>query len=195
MKLADGRDLTFKELQALTGKVEAYGRDLTLDDITLISEERCRLKEGLDSSTPLSENYQLIGLCGERYFSEVTGLPMNINVSGLDGDGGVDFLSKLGTIDVKTYAKPFNLLRKVNKHPDKCAEILVLLGYETLHPYARLIGWEYDRMMVIRPTSDRFGLFNYFKPAGKLRAMPVLFWCMWQAGDRTPELIELARRA
>lgn len=121
------------------------------------------------SSRPLSEGYEYIGLAGEAAFAELFGLPVDLTARP-SGDNGVDFSTSAGTVDVKTYRKPYNLLLEVGK---RHADILVLAGYDG--EKARLIGWEYSRVLLACPVRDfGYGIRNHYKAAHSLRKLAEL---------------------
>ena len=184
IRLVDGREITLKELIEIDGRVEAYGKDVHIGHLKVIALERNKRLEPLSTSRKLSEDYQLIGLCGERRFSEITGMPMSVHIKKMTGDGGVDFPTSVGTIDVKTYAKPYNMLREVGKAPEKCADILVLGRYlgPFTYPWAEMIAWEWDTVMVKQPTK-MFMLLNHKKPAKDCQRMEALYRMLVEAGD------------
>ena len=100
-------------------------------------------------------------------------------------DGGVDFWTWIGTIDVKTNVKAFNLLREVEKRQP--ADILVLGKFQP-EPWAfSLLGWEYDSVMTSCP-SGVFGTgpLSHYKPVDQLRPMAELLEALRTSEQPTP---------
>ena len=94
-------------------------------DLKKIAAQRENLHKNHASSRPLSKNYEYLGLKGEAKFSEEFEIPMD-NKLRPSGDGGRDFPSVLGNIDVKTARKAFNLLVEVGK---VVSDVYVLAKY------------------------------------------------------------------
>ena len=131
---------------------------------------RERIHENQASSRPLSPGYEAVGILGEAEFAFRTGLPFDVGERPA-GDNRVDFFTELGTIDVKTARKPYNLLREVGKHH---AEILVLAGVVP-NGWAKLIGWEYDSVITNAPFKDfGYSILNHYIPAENLKAPELL---------------------
>jgi hypothetical protein len=77
---------------------------LTEADWQLIIQEgdaRTEMHKDDASCKPASADRDRIGLAGEYAFSKLTGLPLDWSRR-RNGDGGVDFHSNMGTIDIKT---------------------------------------------------------------------------------------------
>ena len=76
------------------------------------------------------------------------------------GDGGKDFDSPLGSIDVKTARKAFNLIVEANKVD---SDIYVLAQYDDETDNAALIGWASREEVLNAPTKD-FGykIINHY---------------------------------
>ena len=132
-----------------------------------IAESRTALHTTHASRRPLSADYDLVGVAGERAFAKTFDLPLDGQMRP-SGDGGVDFMLPNGlTVDVKTFRRPLNLLREAGREE---AEILVLAGYDDSTGNAELIGWEWDHELVTCPTRDfGHGILNHYKPAEELR--------------------------
>ena len=120
------------------------------------------------TSRPLSYNYEYIGLLGEITFAEEFNLMPDLSFKP-KGDGRYDFKLDIGTIDVKTAFKPYNLLREKNKNH---ADILVLVKYNKELDECFLIGWEYDKNMIKCNFKDfGYGIINYYKPNKELKTI------------------------
>jgi len=142
-----------------------------MPDIRSIAEERTRTHISHTSTRPLSPDYDYVGVAGEVAFAEEFGLEVD-TTSRPSGDGGIDFMTPVGTIDVKTYRKPYHLLREVRKPH---ADILVLAGFDDTSGEVHLIGWEYDSEMVQCPMKDfGYGIVSHYKAAGELRSISEL---------------------
>jgi hypothetical protein len=136
-----------------------------------IARVRMELHKDHSSSRPLSADYEYIGLLGEWEFSQKYGLPIDLTLRS-GGDGRKDFTTGIGTIDVKTANKAFNLLRETNKPH---ADILVLAQYLEEDDNVAFLGWEYDKNMVLCPHQDfGYGIDNYYKSWQELRTMSSL---------------------
>lgn len=139
--------------------------------IRCIAEIREIAHAGQKSSRPLSDGYEYIGLLGEFVFAQKFGFPIDLSIKPM-GDGRKDFTTSVGTLDVKTARKAYNLLREVDKDH---ADILVLAQYYDDLDWIRLVGWEYDLEMAKCPYRDfGYGIINYYKSASELRPMEEL---------------------
>lgn len=142
-----------------------------VSDIPEYARRRHELHGGKSSRRIFSEDYEIKGLVGEVAFSQEFNVPVDL-VEKAFGDGGIDFIVNGHTIDVKTYDKPYNLLREVGKPH---AQIIVLAGYKSTIMSAELIGWEYDTEMLKCPKADfGHGVLNHYKAARKLRRITEL---------------------
>lgn len=152
----------------------------TVDQLRRIAAQRELLHRTHASSRPLSPDYEFIGVCGEAAFAEMTGLDLD-ELARPDGDHGADFRTPLGTIDVKTARKPYNLLREAGK---PAADILVLAEYNPTTETARCVGWMYDWEVVQSTPKDfGYGILNYYRPRTSLR--PIAELCQlitWSRG-------------
>lgn len=151
---------------------------ITQADLQKIAIERSQLHKNHSSRRALSANYDYVGLSGEVAFGNAFDMPVDLTKKP-GGDNHVDFYTPIGTVDVKTYRKAFNLLREENK---KHAKILVLAAFNESTQTAVLVGWEYDTEMLKQPKKDfGYGIVNYFKSARLLRPMGELKKLMEQA--------------
>ena len=110
------------------------------------------------------------GSLGELLFSSVYGFPVDTTIRP-DGDGGIDFNTPIGIIDVKTALKPFNLLvkkREINNPVD-----IYILAHDHGDGEASFVGWEYASVMKNCPFKDigGFGIISYYKSARELHPM------------------------
>jgi hypothetical protein len=119
-----------------------------------------------------------IGIFGEYCFAGAFGLPtkdvLKVN-SGGAGDGGVDFPTPIGTIDVKTYRKAYNLLVKESdkNHP---ADIYVLAQFNENDNSVELLGWEWGKAVFQWPMRDfGYGLMSYYKHRSQLQPIRDLY--------------------
>ena len=118
------------------------------DMLRFIAANREESHKNTPSSKPLSEDFELVGLAGEREFSKQYGIPMCTRL-GNRGDGGIDFIFNTRSLDVKTSAKwPRWLLVEPNKHLESgYADIYVLAKANIPEPWkkkrisAHLLGW------------------------------------------------------
>jgi len=110
------------------------------------------------------------GSLGELLFSSVYGFPVDTTIRP-NGDGGIDFTTPIGIIDVKTALKPFNLLIK-KKEINNPVEIYIL-AHDHGDGEASFVGWEYASVMKNCPFKDigGFGIISYYKSARELHPM------------------------
>ena len=143
---------------------------LSAETVRIISQQREKLHHNNASSRPLSKDYEYIGLLGEVRFSELYNLSVDLTIKP-KGDKGVDFYTPIGTIDVKTAQKPYNLLVEHNK---VVADIYALYSY-TPPDIIRFLGWYYGELISISPTSySIYGILNHSIPLHNLY-LPVTF--------------------
>ena len=132
-------------------------------------EDRNALHKNHATHRPLSDQNDRVGLSGEFLFGEFTGLwPDTKTRPG--GDNGIDFTVLLRfTVDVKTARKPYHLIHENGK---AFADIFVLAEYNDETGKARLLGWEWGKVLEKAPTKDfGYGVVNHYIPANKLRPM------------------------
>lgn len=135
----------------------------------MIAQQRQQLHANHESSRPLSDGYEFIGLMGEIAFSLQYGLAVDLS-DRAGGDGRVDFELRGRTFDVKTARKPYNLISEVGAD---VADVLVLAGIDgdkvTFH------GWEKRATIKSAPTKT-FGhdVLNHYIPAADLQCMTLL---------------------
>lgn len=123
------------------------------------------------SRRALGPDYDLVGVAGEMAFARQFELAIDQGVHPA-GDRGVDFVTPAGTVDVKTYRRPLNLLREAGKQH---ADILVLARFDDKTGEAELVGWEYDSEMRACPVKDfGFGVKNHYRAAEQLRPIAEL---------------------
>tara|TARA_R100000781_G_C4059750_1_gene120592 strand:- start:424 stop:867 length:444 start_codon:yes stop_codon:yes gene_type:complete len=139
-------------------------------NIVRIAEQRSNTHIGHASQRILSDDYNLIGVCGEDAFAKEFNLEVDDSIKP-SGDNGTDFVLNLGfSIDVKTAKLPYNLLLEVGK---PVADIYVLADYN--NGDTKLIGWEWGLRLSQAPTKDfGYGVINHYIPAGNLRPMEEL---------------------
>jgi hypothetical protein len=148
-------------------------RDETLRRIALM-----RHAQHVDDPThrPLSPDYEMVAMIGERSFGRFCGRPIDDALRPA-GDGGKDQTIRLRmndggvrefTVDVKTARKPFHLIVEVGKVR---ADIFVLCCYRT----EALLGWAWAQTMRAAPVRDfGYGVLNHYVPARSLRHMDEL---------------------
>jgi hypothetical protein len=146
---------------------------MPLDDVRELARMREEAHLGQSSSAPMSVDYELVGLVPEIVFGEVLGLPLDLEIRPL-GDGGADYTTPGGTVDVKGAQKPYNILRPIGtKNP---ADIIVLAGWVAEIPDAAFfLGWEYDAI-VVQQSPERWPeyVINHIYPSRKLRPMSAI---------------------
>jgi len=112
------------------------GHCLTDEQMRDLAKKREAIHAGQASSRPLSKHYELIGLIAERQFSREFDVDMDMTLRP-GGDGRVDFVLPIGTVDVKGAARAYNLFREIGKPH---AEILVLAAVNVYTCQAQLRG-------------------------------------------------------
>ena len=157
-----------------SGSAPGVTHRLSADDAMTqdrVAKSRTRTHARHASTRALSPDYDLVGVAGEMAFAREFELEIDKSVR-QTGDHGVDFVTMAGSVDVKTYRRPKNLLREVGKPH---AEILVLAKFDDVSGEAELVGWEWDSEMVACPVRD-FGheITNHYKPAAGLRPIEEL---------------------
>lgn len=115
---------------------------LTPDDLHFckwLGEARYKDKQEYASYKPLSEDFLMIGVAGELLFSLRTGYAVD-TVIRPNGDGGIDFRTPLGTIDVKTgrMGREPKLLVKAGTVN---AFLYVLVEYQDKPPGVKFLGF------------------------------------------------------
>jgi hypothetical protein len=104
-----------------------------------LGEARYKDKKTNSNYRPLSENSAMIGVAGELLFSLRTGYPVDTEIRP-KGDGGIDFKTPLGTIDVKTHRRASTNGLLVESGKVK-AFIFVLAEYFDEPPAVKLLGF------------------------------------------------------
>ncbi len=139
-------------------------------DLRAIANERRMIGAYSSKQRILSEDYEEIGLAGEVAFSEEFGLPL---IPKRGSDNGIDFITRAGSIDVKTARNPSFLFMEEGKFYE--SDILVLAGYDDFRQNAWLIGWEFSWVMASEPVRGfGKGVRNHYKIAGQLRKIEEL---------------------
>jgi hypothetical protein len=88
------------------------------------------------------------------------------------GDPGWDAITPAGLVDVKTYRKPWNLLREYAVL--EVSDIYVLAQYWDDKPI-KLLGWDWSFQMLAWPYKDNgYGKINHNMPAKYLQSMSKL---------------------
>lgn len=150
---------------------ESWKEKKTQHKIKKIAKEREEVHKNHASSRPLSEGYERLGLVGEYQFAKEFGFEVDEHLRP-EGDGGKDFPSSLGTIDVKTARKAFNLIVEEG-HVE--SDIYVLAQYHDNTDSANLLGWAYKEEVLAAPTKDfGYGVINHYIPKKKLYKMESL---------------------
>ena len=113
----------------------------------------------------------VIGAHGEICFGRAFGFPVNTEKR-LKGDNGVDFMTPIGGIDVKTFRKPYNLLVKTSEICG-AAKFYVLGKYTSLHERVIFLGWATKDRMLRCPTKEfaGYGILNHYLASRYLHSM------------------------
>jgi Holliday junction resolvase len=126
------------------------------------ADARHRLHQSHPTSNPLSPDYELVGMAGERELARVLQQAPDLALRP-GGDGGSDHRVWIRTdqgerivrVDVKTSRKPRNLLVGQGKVR---ADIYVQAGYFDASQHAVLLGWEW---------ADRVRLAPLYRPKNR----------------------------
>lgn len=121
-----------------------------------------------------SAEENIISLYGEKEFAEQFECEVDLELRP-GGDGGWDFYIKaVGTINLITARKPFNLLVKEIDVPKKI-NIYVLARFNE-DKTVELLGWEYGSRMAQRPKRDvgGKGIISHYKPREDLMPLTSL---------------------
>jgi len=148
-----------------------------LGRIRRLGHEQCRnQRPGLKGDSGARED--IIGAAGECEFSRLSGIPVETK-SLRGGDGGIDFKTHIGTVDVKTFVKPNNLL-VLPKDIPHLADFIVLARFNVDTETATLLG--YATAADVRASSIRsFGYGpSHFIPVAALQTM-ARFWKLFRA--------------
>ena len=150
---------------------ESWVEKKTQNKIKRMAKDREEIHKDHTSSRPLSKGYERLGLVGEYQFAKEFGFNVDEELRP-EGDGGKDFPSGLGSIDVKTARKAFNLIVEENHVK---SDIYVLAQYFDEADKAKLLGWAYKKEVLAAPTKDfGYGVINHYIPKGKLYEMSAL---------------------
>lgn len=135
-------------------------------------DDRERLHENHESSRPLSEGYEHVGIAGELALSQLTGLAPDLSLRS-SGDGGIDSLIYLRyTVNVHAARKPYNLIHEKGQ---KMADIMILADYDDDTQTSKLLGWEWGSVLLKAPVKDfGHGVMNHYIPRSKLRSIKEL---------------------
>lgn len=152
---------------------------MSMGEFDEIANERAARHTGKPTRRPFSrEVTDIVGIAGEAEFGRVFGFP--VDTSRKNGDGGVDFYTPAGTVDVKTYIRPYRLLVEQKKAR---ADIYVLAGYDAETKRARLMGWCWKAELLRSEVADfgKRGIMSYGPKASSLLPMSALKTVMERA--------------
>jgi hypothetical protein len=106
----------------------------------------------------LGKDYEYMGLLGEDTFAIEFNLPLRLHRDSR-GDGGYDFITPIGKVDVKTRRKPYAIL--VEQGIGVCY-IVVLGWYRECYDRVELLGWAYgEDILAIPPKLFPSGIWNH----------------------------------
>lgn len=148
------------------------GGGLMDDPIRQEAEKRHQLHVEHPTHRPLSENYELVGLRGEKALADRFGLKVDM-MRRPNGDGGIDNILCLNGInypvDVKCARKPFNLIVEQGKIKSGNT-IYILAQYFDASDTAVLLKWEWGWNLMASPVRDfGKGVYNHYIHVSKLR--------------------------
>tara|TARA_R100001530_G_C4224323_1_gene130846 strand:+ start:88 stop:564 length:477 start_codon:yes stop_codon:yes gene_type:complete len=153
-------------------------------DLRKLASERERLHENHSSSRPLSKDYEYIGLKGEEKFAEEFSMEIDEKLRP-GGDGGRDFPSHVGIVDVKTARKAYNLIVEEGK---VVSDIYVLAKYTDDIDEAELLGWAYKNEVLDAPCKDfGYGIINHYIPKDSLYPILSLKNILFKQGELNDE--------
>ena len=136
-----------------------------------IAKDREEVHKHHASSRPLSKNYEYIGLVGESQFAKEFDMGLDEELRP-QGDGGKDFSSTMGSIDVKTARKAYNLIVEQGKVD---SDVYVLAQYFDEDETANLLGWACKDEVLKAPKKDfGYGVINHYIPKRNLKSMDLL---------------------
>lgn len=136
------------------------------------AEDRNAIHQGHLTHRPLSKDYELVGVAGERAFSEWAHIDMDRKLRPT-GNGSVNFKVAGKKINVYAARKPRHLL--VEKKKAK-SDIYVLARYSEATEKAALIGWAWKDEVLKAPARDYggMGVVSHGIERAKLRKMETL---------------------
>ena len=143
-----------------------------------------RTKTRAPSHRPLGQAHDAVGLAGEEAFAARYGYKVDREYA-QRGDGGADFSTRLGSVDVKTYRKPAHLPVEEGKVR---ADYYVLARYTEpvgdAAGVAALLGWTDRATVLAAPVTDvgGFGVQSHAVRVDALHGLPSLdamfgAWC------------------
>ena len=103
-----------------------WGWQSDCQDIDEIGAARRSLHKNHESSMPMSEENERVGLAGEQLIGKMFGKRIDDSEK-IQGDDGIDFVLTSGTVDVKTARKPIWLLLETNRV--HVSDIMIMCGY------------------------------------------------------------------
>lgn len=154
---------------------ESEGEEMALTKTELreIAKKRRDLHTNVGNASErfFDDQYEedMIGIAGEDAFAERYHFEIDMKPRP-KGDKGIDFVTALGTVDVKTYRRPKNMLVKVSERWRGTAKILVLARYNK-DDTIDLLGWCYAHEVERGPSNFGRGIMNYSKPYGEMKPM------------------------
>ena len=149
-----------------------------------LASERERLHKNHESSRPLSKDYEYIGLKGEEKFAEEFSMEIDEKLRP-EGDGGRDFPSHIGIVDVKTARTAYNLIVEEGK---VVSDIYVLAKYIDDTDKAELLGWAYKREVLDAPVRDfGYGIINHYISKDELYPIQSLKHMLFKQGENNDE--------
>jgi len=178
---------------------ELIDRELGLPDIEqlrMLAKTRTAMHRGKASQRKLSEEYELIGLCGERQFAREVREPMDVRIlqhGTRRGNFRLIFRGKPVRVDVVTAREVARGLPNLavspssNVHPD-----LYVLALFHDPDHVELLGWIEDeeaKTYGVGRLADHLPL-NHIIPAKSLHDMPSFFAGLGEAVEQ-PALFDL----
>ena len=128
---------------------------------------RTRLHTGHPTQRILSKGHDYIALRGEELVADLLALERDRKLRPA-GDKGIDFLTPIGSIDVKTSRGRGLLVEEGHAR----ADIYILVYYYDAQDEVALQGWATrDEVLRVEPRDTGRGVINHYLPVARLRKM------------------------
>lgn len=169
---------------------------ITKEEIKDLAQRRHVIHREQKAHRPLSEGYEYIGLAGQYEFSRRFDLPMDLSDKP-QGDQGENFITPIGSIQIKTARQAKNLFLELNGTSK--ADILVLAEYDEHGDEVELLGWEFASTLRRKPVRDfGYGVLNHYMDSNDLLPMGELHNLLYSMDevylDRRNSLIEIVKK-
>ena len=161
--------------RAKEGHTTLSGKKFKRSEVIAEANARHTIHSGQASSRPLSKDYELLGIGGEKQGELDFGIKRDARLL-VQGDGRIDFYLPDGRSgDWKVARKAYNLLMESGKPH---ADILVagMWHEEGDACWVEWLGWEYrDELLKVEPEDFGYGVINHYRAVDRLRPMKEFF--------------------